>query len=277
MGFCTRQLEHRIPAQQQALNVVCKLMTFTPHITVYPEGNFDYGWLGDSLTRATLIFSKNLDYDKTLARKRINIHLGDEERAHTDGSIKSIWVKNTIDTSLELTDAEKVRIVLKVINDAVMTIAEIVGWNTFGFEKAYQLSIADNGNFVWYSQTKTNKNRSLKARIRISIDKDGKVPIIAEFFDLKSTKQFEVPIIDTFLQFVDWERVFVKPIWIDNEKFGYAFFSSQLLIFVNLLSRRSETVITEKDWTREEIEGGLRRFTFRRFASEKEYIEWANK
>ena len=100
---------------------------------------------------------------------------------------------------------------------------------------------------------------------------------MAEFFDIKSTQQFEVPIIDTFLHFVDWERVFEKPIWLDNEKFGYAFFGSQLLIFANSLSRLSETVITEKDWTREEIEGGLRRLAFRRFTSDKVYIEWATK
>jgi hypothetical protein len=41
-------------------------MTFTPHISIYPEGKFDYEWLGDNVTRATLIFSKNLDYNKTL-------------------------------------------------------------------------------------------------------------------------------------------------------------------------------------------------------------------
>ena len=183
--------------------------------------------------------------------------MGDEERVHTDGSIKSIWIRNKIDTSLELTDAEKIRTVLDVIYDAVLTITEIVGWDTLGFEKAYQLSIADNGNFIWHSQTKTNKNRSLKARIRISLAIDGKVPIIAEFIDIKSKEQFEIPIIDTFIQFINWERVFEKATWLDNEKYGYSFFGSQLLLFANILSRRSETIISETYWTREEIEGGL--------------------
>lgn len=96
-------------------------MTFTPHISVYQEGEADYSWFGDNLTRATLIFSKHLEYNKFLARKRINIHLGDEERIHTYGSIKSIWVKYAIDTSLILTDAEKVNTALKIIFDAVVS------------------------------------------------------------------------------------------------------------------------------------------------------------
>ncbi|MEX6691053.1 hypothetical protein QTN47_26325 [Danxiaibacter flavus] len=203
--------------------------------------------------------------------------MSDEERAHTDGSIKSIWIKNAVDISLQLGDIDKIKIALKIIYDALMTIAEIEGWDTTGFEKAYRLSIADNGNFVWHSKIKTNKNRSLQARISISFDKDGRVPIIAEFFNSKSTPQFEIPIIDTFLHFVDWARVFDKPTWLDNEKFGFDLFSSQLLIFANAASKYSETIITEKRWPREQIEGELRRLTFRRFADEKEFIEWANK
>ncbi|NNV54745.1 hypothetical protein [Limnovirga soli] len=251
-------------------------MTFTPHISIYPEGKFDYEWLGDNLTRATLIFSKNLDYNKNLVRKRVNIHLGDEVRAHTEGSIKSIWIKNTIDTSLVLTDVAKIEIVLKIIYDAVITIAEFVGWDGAGFEKAYRLSLADKGKFIWHSQIKANKNRTIKARIKISLDKDGRVPIIAEFFDNKLNQQFEVGIIDTFLHFVDWERVFEKPVWFGNEKFGFSFYNSQLLILANSTLRHSEIVIAEKSWSREEVEGGLKRLTFRHFANDKEMIEWAS-
>jgi hypothetical protein len=218
-------------------------MTFTPYITIYPEGDFNYNCFGDSPVRATLIFSKNLDYNKSLARKRVNIHLGNEERAFTQGSIKSIWIKNTIDTSLEISDVDKIEIFLKIIYHSLMTIAEIEGWDTTSFEKAYKLSLTDKGKFIWHTQLKANKNRSLKGRIRISLDKGGKVPIIAEFFDSKATPQFEIPIIDTFLHFVDWEKVFVKPIWLDNEKFGFSFMKSQLLIYADTQARNSMTII----------------------------------
>lgn len=244
-------------------------MTFTPHITIYPEGGFNYGWLGDSSVRATLIFSKNLEYNKTLSRKRVNIHLGDEERIHTGSSIKSIWLKNTLNTTKELNDVDKINIFLKIIYHSVMTIAEKEGWVTASFEKAYQNSIADNGNFIWHSKLKSNKNRSLKARISVSLDKNGKVPISAEFFDMKTNQQFKIPIIDTFLHFVDWEKTFVKPVWIDNEKFGFSLINSQLKIYADTQFRESRTSISEKKWRREGIEGLLLQLTFRQFSNNK--------
>ncbi|MHA4847636.1 hypothetical protein ACX0G7_25950 [Flavitalea antarctica] len=253
------------------------MTTITPYITIYSEENINLSWIGDCAVRATLIFSKNLDYNKSLFRKRVNIHLSDEERAHSDFSIKSIWIKNKIDTSLDLSDEEKIGFFLKIICDSLMTIAEIEGWETNQFDKAYKLSVADKGNFVWYSQLKTNKNRNLKARVKISFDKDGKVPIIAEFFGIGPVALFEVTIIDTFLHFVDWERIFEKPRWLDNERFGFNLLNSQLRILANFSSRQSETIISETSWSREQIEGRLRSITFSRFANNKEYVEWANK
>jgi hypothetical protein len=252
-------------------------MKFTPYIRIYTAGQVDPSWLGDHSIRATLLFSNNLDYNKTLFGKRVNIHLGDEERIHTDGSIKSIWVKNITKTAVEFSDLEKINAFLKVIYHSVMTIAEVEGWDTKSFEKAYKLSIADNGNLVWYSKPKSNRNRSLKGRIKFSLDKDGKVPVIAQFLDTNLNPQFEIPIIDTFLHFVDWERVFEKPIWLDNEKFGFRFMKSQLLIYADTQARRSMTTFAEKNSKREEIEGHLRMLTFRQFASNKEFVEWANK
>ncbi len=150
-----------------------------------------------------------------------------------------------------------------------MTIAEVEGWDTKSFEKAYKLSLADNGNFVWHTEPKINKGRSLKARIRISLGKDGRIPIVAEFFDKESSFQFEVLIIDTFLHFVNWERAFEKPTWLDNERFGYSFLNSQLLIFANSTSRQSETIISENTWKQEEIEGRLKQLTYRHFSNDK--------
>jgi len=237
-------------------------MAFTPYITIYPEGNFDYSWCGDSSIRAMLIFSKHLDYNKSFYRKRVNIHLSDEERIHPHGSIKSIWIKNTINTSLLLNDVDKINLFLKIIYDSLIAIADVEGWDKSSFEKAYQLSLADKGIFISYTPFKTNKSRSLKARIKISLDKYCKVPVIAEFIDSKSNTQFEIPVIDTYLHFIDWERTFEKPVWLDNEKFGFNFLNSQLQIFANTALGQSEAAISEKDRSREELEYQLIRLTF---------------
>ncbi|MFN4316182.1 MAG: hypothetical protein ACK4E0_17980 [Chitinophagaceae bacterium] len=252
-------------------------MTSTPHITIYPEGNFDYSPFGDSMVRATLIFSKHLGYNKSLARKRVNIHLGNEDRIHTDGSIKSIWVKSNIETATQNSDLTRIEVFLKIIHTSLVTIGKMEGWDTSSFEKAYSLSLADKGNFVWYSKPVANKSRTLKARIRISLDKDGKVPIVAEFFDSKLNYQFEILIIDTFLHFVDGQNVFEKPVWLDDENFGFKFLNSQLLVFANAIARGSNIHVTEKDWNRVQIEGRLRQLTYRRFSNDKEFAECANK
>ncbi len=250
-------------------------MTFTPHISIYPEGDFNYKWFGNSAMKATLIFSKNLDYNKKLFRTRVNIHLGNEDRIHTASSIKSLWIKNNVDTSNEASDIDKINLILKIIYESLITIGKVEGWDIQTIEKAYQLSIADNGSFVWYSKIKSNRKRNLKARVKVLLEETGKVPIIAEFFDNKSSLQFEVHIIDTFLHFVDWDRTFSKPDWMDNEKFGFNLINSQLLIFANSQSMRSETVISEKNWSREEIEGKLKMLTFKKFSSNKEFVKWA--
>jgi hypothetical protein len=252
-------------------------MTFTPYISIYPEGEFNYSWFGHNLMKATLIFSKNLAYNKKLFRKRVNIHLGNEDRIHTDSTIKSLWIKNNIDTSKELSDIDKINLILKIIYDSLITISKIEGWDIQPIEKAYQASVADQGLFVWHSKLKSNKNRRLKARVKILLEESGKVPVIAEFFDNKSNFQFKVHVIDTFLHFLDWERVFSKPGWLDNDKFGFSLINSQLLIFADSESRQSGIVISEKDWNREEVKGQLRRLTFKQFSSNKEFMEWANK
>jgi hypothetical protein len=252
-------------------------MTFTPYISIYPEGSSNYAWFGNNLMKATLIFSKNLEYNKSLYRTRVNIHIGDEDRIHTGSSIKSLWIKNAINTSTEISEVEKINILLKIIFDSLMTIGKAEGWNPQPIEKAYQLSIADNGNFVWYSKLKSNKKRNLKARIKVLFEEEGKIPIIAEFFDNKSNSRFEISIVDTFLHFLDWDKVFSKPVWLDNEKFGFNLINSQLLMFANSQSGKTETVISEKSWSREEIEGHLRMITFRKLSSNKERVEWANR
>ena len=257
--------------------LIHKPMISTPHITIYPEGNFDYISFENSIIRATLIFSKHLGYNKSLARKRVNIHLDNEDRIHTDGSTMSIWVKSNIESATQNSDLAGTEVFLKIIYTSLMTIGKMEGWDTSSFEKAYSRSLADKGNFVWYSKPVANKSRTLKARIRISLDKDGKVPIVAEFFDSKLNYQFEILIIDTFSHFVDGQNVFEKPAWLDGENFGFKFLNSQLLVFANSIARASNIHVTEKDWNREQIEGRLRQLTYRRFSNDKEFAEWANK
>jgi hypothetical protein len=252
-------------------------MAFTPFIEIYTADNINKDWFSDNLIRATLIFSKNLKPDKKFSRTRINIQLGEEERIHTGHSIKLICIKSNINTCLGLSDVEKINIILKIIRDCLITIGKIEGWAIESFEEAYNLSKSENGHFVWYSSYKSNRKRNLKARVNIQLDKNGRVPVLAEFLDVKTQQQFTIPIIDTFLHFIDWQKTFLKPDWLDNEKFGFSLINSQLLIYADVQLKKSVTIILEKTWTREELEGHLRMLTFREFKSDKEYVEWMNR
>jgi len=253
-------------------------MTFTPYISIYPEGDFNYSWFGNHIIKTIWIFSKNLGYNSRLRRTRINIHLGEEDKAYikTTGNIKSIRLKNEIDTSIELSDVEKINHIIKIIYQALKAIWQTERWDIELIEKAFMNSIAGNGNFVWYSELKSNKRKNSKARLKLMLDGD-KVEIMSEFFDKESNLKDEIKIIDTFLQEVDWFKMFNKPVWIDNEKFGFSLINSQLLIFANTKSRQSETIISENEWTKEEVEGFLRRLSYRQFNNNKELIDWITK
>nr|WP_288836385.1 hypothetical protein [uncultured Flavobacterium sp.] len=255
--------------------VVCKPMTHTPYITIVLDSHFDNTWMY-SAVNATFIFSKYIDY-KELSRKRINIYLSNEERIHLDRNLKSIWVKSPINPYEEMSDIDRRNAFLKIIYNAVMTIAEIERWDRIPFDHAYSYSISDNGAFIWQSKLKNNKTKTFKARVKFLLDKSFKISIIAEIFNNATDEQFDILIIDTFLHFVDWEVKFRNPIWIDSGKFGYDFLNSQLLLFADLKSRQSKTIILEKDLNRHEVEGELRRLTFRTFRDHQEFVDWANR
>jgi hypothetical protein len=251
-------------------------MTFTPLISIYQEGDFHNNWSGNDLTKAIWIFSKNFGYHKKLSKTRVNIHIGLEDSIRTTGSIKSIRIKNGIDTSTQMSGKEKIDQLIGIIASSLKAIGSIEGWEMETIEKAYRLSLADNGHFVWHSKVIANKKRSLKAGIKMVLEEDRKVKIIAEYFDNSSNLLFEIHIIDVFPHRVDWNNTFSKPGWIDNEKFGFSLLNGQLLIIANCTSRQSETIIEAKDWTLEEVEGHLRTLIFRQFSNDKEIIDWIN-
>lgn len=203
--------------------------------------------------------------------------MGEEERTDTHGLVKSIWLKSIATHPTELDDRGKINAFIYVICHSLMTIAEMEGWDKTPFEKACQRSLADNGDFVWYSPFKTNKSRSQKGRIRLFLDNNGKVPIVAEITDKKRNNLTDILIIDTFLPIVIPGGSFQNPTWLDNDKFGFTFLNSQLLIYADTSSGRSVTVIEEKDLSRAEIEGWLRQLTYQHFENDAELKDWANK
>lgn len=251
-------------------------MKSSPYISIYLENKKDEAWFGETLENATLIFSKNVSPNKYFARKRLNIWLSNRSHIDTQGSIKSIWIINTFDTSTELPELEKIEKLLYIIYQSFLTIAQIEGLDTDTYEKAYQLSLADKGKFVWYSDLKSNKIKSLKARIKITLEKDKKVPVVAQFFDKSGNLITEILIIETFSMYINWDRVFDYPVWIDNEKFGYRFLNEELLLYANFKTGLGETIIAQDKVELEELQGRLRGLTFRTFANEKEYAQWTN-
>ncbi|MBE7169044.1 MAG: hypothetical protein INR73_00545 [Williamsia sp.] len=251
-------------------------MTFTPYISVYFEGSFDHDWLGDNFQRAILLFSKNLEYNKRLYRTRVNILLGDKERIWTDGSIKYHWIRNPVDTSKQVSDTDKIDLGLRIIYESMIAIGTIEGWNLAAIKTAYEDSVADHSNLIWYSALKANKKRSLKARVKFPYEGNLKCSLTAQFFDQNKNWIYDVPILATFLDFFGGSHVFSKPGWLDNERFGFQLVNSQLLIFANIQTKEPEIVIHEKNWSREELEGQLRMLTYKQFSSKEEFVAWAS-
>ncbi|MEO6357108.1 MAG: hypothetical protein ABIO56_10795 [Ferruginibacter sp.] len=254
-------------------------MTFTPYISIYFEDSFNSEWLDNHLMiKAIWIFSKNLGHDKKMNRKRVNIHPGSEEREYikTPSNIKSVWLKNTIDTSCEVSTTEKLNQILKIIYSAMLNIGKVEGWNINLIEHALIQSVSDNGHFMWHSEIKSNKSKTAKARIKIKLDGD-KAEVISEILDNSGNKRDEIKIIETFAYEIQWSRAFTKATWLDNENFGFSFLDSQLLIFANLKLNDAEIIIAENKSPRVEVESLLKRLTYKHFSNKKEVIDWMNR
>lgn len=65
------------------------------------------------------------------------------------------------------------------------------------------------------------------------------------------------------MHFIDWAKSFTKPVWLDDEKFGFRFLDSQLLLFANTTAGFSETVIAAKELDRTEMEDLASKLAFR--------------
>ncbi len=248
-------------------------MTFTPLITIYPEGDFVNTWSRDHITKAIWIFSQHFGYHQKQSRTRVNIYPGPEASIHT-GSIKTIRMKYDSGNFKETTDTGKIKELLTIIAEALSSIGRIEGWDLETIEKAYQLSMMDGGNAIWYSKLIANKTRDIKARIMIQLEKETRVKIIAQFFDKKAELLVTIHIIDTFPHHVDWTRTFSKPSWIDQERFGFNLLNGQLLLLANAKSGLPEIIMAEMDWTRAEVEGHLRMLTYQQFSNNKAIADW---
>jgi hypothetical protein len=109
------------------------------------------------------------------------------------------------------------------------------------------------------------------------LENEGMVKIISEVTENSSGIKYEIPLIETFPHFFDWDQAFKKPIWIADDKYGFSLIDSQLLIFADINSRQCKTIISDINWTKEVIEGHLRMLTFRKMSNSKEFAEWANR
>lgn len=249
-------------------------MRSTPHISIYTNNDENYSSVLNIFQKACLVFSKHLPYNRRLARTRVTIYLGDEEEIHIIGSIKSVSIKCHPAIFENKTEQQRLYLLLKIIYDALVLIGTSQNWDVQVFENAYQSSFKDQ-QLVWLTKPLWNKARTLNGRIKIIAEEDTRVSITAEFFDKKEFL-YEVHVIDTFLVQADWFNTFSKPLWLDDKTFGFSLQKEQVIIGVNINTKRVTISITEKYSDRESLEGYIKMLHYKKFETKEELVRWMN-
>lgn len=83
-------------------------------------------------------------------------------------------------------------------------------------------------------------------------------------------------VMDTFIVHADWFNTFSKPLWFDNDTYGFRLQSGQVLIEVDTRTKTVTTSITEKYLSLADLNNYLKMLQYRKFASKEEMVKWIN-
>ncbi len=244
------------------------MIKFAPFISIYGlKEEFE------PLNEVIWTFSKHLKHIGTQGQ-RFNIHLVDykeAERICLEGSIKSVWV--FLDQSLlKENDVQKnKKVFLELITQSLIKVANPLNWDKDNIKIAYNKSIEDNLTFIFQSKRASyNLSKSHKTKIRITLN-ELKASVYILISDKNEKNVKEVLLIETFAHNVSFFRFFDKPLWLNDNQFGFIFYNG-----ISLYYSKDNKEIGWNHTGSEEDLGFIRSCTFRTFSSKQERTEWTN-
>jgi hypothetical protein len=193
------------------------MIKFAPHITIY-----DFDEVSAVQNEVIWTFSKNLKGISTV-RNRFNIHVvksENEQGVSLAGSIKSVWKYFSLEVFKNASLNEQKLLLLNLISDCFLDVAQEVGWDEHKIITARNDSIDQNIKFHYSSKVFKNKSRNIRAVVLLQIEKD-RVSVWIEFSIDKKQKVIRKHLIDTHEDQFSIFRTFNKPRWFDKSNFGF--------------------------------------------------------
>lgn len=208
---------------------------------------------------------------------RISVMLGEEDLAAGHlGSIITVHVKFDKAAYWEQSDHGKNRVILDTIHRVALLCAEKYNWDTKPFENAYNSVLNKDFKYAIEGKRKPSKNREHKAAILICKNLESAI-ISVNFYDKFDNYLKSVELLKSFQHEMFYGNLTRNNKWFGNNEFGIYTANEELVIKAAPDSEKPVTIINPMHSTREELEGYLRRATYREFNSQEDLINWMNR
>lgn len=167
------------------------------------------------------------------------------------------------------------KIMLDTIHRIAILCAEKYGWDKGVFDLAHSKVL--ESRFIYKKDLKKKLSRDRKHQASLLLEKNGNSATISvNFYNSKGEFLKSVELLKSFDHEMFYGRLIGNNKWFNNLEFGMQAKNEELVIKAALDKNDAETVISPIIKTKEELEGYLRRITYREFDDESEYIKWSN-
>jgi hypothetical protein len=192
------------------------------------------------------------------------------------GSILNVDAKFDKDSYWNLTDKDKNKRILDTVHRIAMLCADKYDWESDIFLQAYNKVI--QADFVYKIELDRKMSMDRKHKASILIEKNEKNTLISVLiYDIDGILIQKTELLQTF----NWQGFHIPIVrkfkWFDNNSFGLSISKDQLILKAYLDKDKPEILILPKEMSRDELEGTLRKITYREFNSDKNTVDWINK
>lgn len=174
-----------------------------------------------------------------------------------------------------LSDLDQNLIILNTVHRIAMLCADQYVWDKMVFERAYNK--VREANFIYAFESKRKFNRNRQYRASILLEKNEEHSTISVLFYDKSDKEIrKTELLKSFQTESFYGQIIKKSKWFSNDLFGLYTANGELSIQASLETGKVVTQIEPKNHSKQELEGILRRITYRNINNQEDLIQWMN-
>jgi len=181
------------------------------------------------------LFSKNLDNGLKMFQHRVNIDIKGSREKIVNLKFGSIYTHHTginIKESKQLNEHSKRKAILELVHSAFISLANQFNWDKEVINHAYQESINENFQFVYYTDFKVSRNGKFKGRIRINL-KERLTTFTSELCEVGSSDFHLVKLLETEQGNFGWWKSIRDFGWMDPDNFGLKLMQGEIWIVDN--------------------------------------------